>query len=262
MNGWFPKINKGGDIISGDSGIWVTINPNKYIQIDTTGTRPIWVSSLFVYNRNNGQTQFGPNILNVAYNDYIGSDDTRWAGFTAGLGSVDIYDGRIIVRTIPKACIPRFATNSFGYLIPYQPKPDNIRQLMVNDSTFTSGIITNWDFLSPEIVVVQEATGTYTRVFRASVAVVNVTTDENLIKLFHYKNEVWIVSNTSFPDGMTFVRPLDSYYGYFIKGILMNPDARVIDNSLRLVASDNLGMPKFDNWINFSQPRFDLRLVS
>lgn len=259
MNGWFPKISISEAIASGNNGIWITDILGSR-QVSSVGIGPIWAGNVLIYNRNDNTTQIGNSIIPIAYNDYVGSDDTRWAGFVAGEGRVDYYTKLNSIGSIKTACNPRLSKDQFGYLTPYQA---NYRNLILNDKIFASGAIMDFQLGDdPSQCVWMIATGTYTRSLLTQSGKIDIRDDEAPIKVFTAPdNKPWIVTQTRIEGGVTFIRPFDSPFGYFISGILMFPSVRMINGRLRVCGSDDRGNALFNNYIDFSKPRVDLRLV-
>ena len=259
MNGWFPKFKFDGTIASGNAGIWITTTSSHSYQYDANGLAPIWANITLIYNRNNGTSQVGDSVINSAYNDYRGSVSGNWAGFLAtGLGRLDRYNGTQLVGSINNATLPRFGGPQFGYLSPWQA---NERALIIEGTVAAIGPITDWQwerFGAFHVYVV--ATGTYTKEIRdPSGQNISIRTDENPIVVFMYDSYPWLVTGCS--ESLTFIRPFNSPFGYYIAGDLFFPDAIMVGERLQVAGSLADGTPRFDNYVDFSKPRTDLRLL-
>jgi hypothetical protein len=259
MDAWFSKINVNQNIVSGSLDIWLTPKDKKSYLAEVSGTGPVWVNSIVVYNGRDGGTYFDKDKLPASYNFLTGSDDTRWAGFLASPARVDLYEGATLIKSISEACIPRLAKDKFGYLTPYQA-PNNVRSLIVNGIVYSVGIITDWIMdITGTVIVWQVATGVHTRELHTLGGKVSLYQDEYPVAAFLLGTEPWIVTGTG--DKGFLVRPVLGYVGYRIGADLYYPDARVIDGRLLVVGSDSRGQPLFDNWIDFSEERIDLRFL-
>lgn len=262
MNGWFPHINYNKEIISGNADIWITPTVGDPYTIGQ-GFRSIWQGLTPVYGKNDGTTQVGKELLNTFYGQYEGSDGGNWAGFNGGGGQIDIYQGTHLIDSIVKGCIPRFGKTYFGFLYPYQPDASGYRQLYIDDIAYADGILTEFQIGDNDVVVWQVATGTYTRQLWSKLwgvdTRIDIRDDETPRKVFAVGNETWMMNETHIG---TFIRPIDSPYGYIIHGDLYYPDARMIGDKLRVVGSYANGTPRFDIWIDFNTARVDLRTVT
>jgi hypothetical protein len=255
MNAWFPHINPDDSIASGDTSVWV-----DGAQVAAVGGGPVWAGRTLIYsNRLDGSAArviVGGVPVVGGYSALVGSDDDRWAGFAPGQGRIDLYHGITLERQLPECCAPRFAPGIFGYLSPFQSQPPAYqRTLFINDAPVAKAAILDF-VLGDGLVVFQIATGVYTRaLLLPSGEVVSIRDDEAPIYLFRGPGGApWIVTQTQTG---TLVRPLFSTSGYRIPGVLDNPDARMIGARLRVAGSDR-GQPRFDNWIDFSEPRIPL----
>lgn len=248
VNGWFPRIGASGRIASGNTSVWV-----DGVLVASEGGSPIWAGDTLVYNNRQGATVVGTSSVPMAYNEYRGSDDGRWAGFVGNNGRVDVYSGVTMIRSIDGACAPRFAAGQFAYLRPYQ---SSNRELVFNDAVIASGPIMDV-VLGDGIAVWQIATSAYARALMTLNGAVHVRTDETPIAVFVAPDgKPWIVSGTN--NVGTLVRPLDSAFGYLVAGDFYYPDARMVGSRLRLVGSYSNGAPRFDEWIDFTATRTNL----
>jgi len=257
MNGWFPRLNRLGAIVSGNSGIWVTQGGSA--SISPVGTTPAWCGLAPVFNLNDGRSSFNGEAVPDAYNEYAGSDGYQWAGFSAAAGGrVDVYENARIKRQIPHACVPRFGGPWFCYLQPYA---DSHRQLIRNGGVLATGSILTLA-ISPggEVLVYQIATGTYTReILSEDGKRLNLQSEETPLAAFLGPDgQPWLFTQT--PNKGDLVYPAFSSFGYHVTGDLYNPDARMQDGRLRIVGSTSAGVLR-EVWIDFSAPRQDLRLL-
>jgi hypothetical protein len=254
MDAWFPRINARGAIASGARSLWV-----DGVLFAAQGGNPAWAGLALVYNDLDGGTVIGTTRLPVGYNVLVGSDDGRWAGFSApGAGRVDLYSPAGGAGNLPGACVPRFGDGKFGYLFPYQTRPDNMRTLMVDGVAVVAGVLLDF-VIGAGTILWQTATSTYGRALATPAGPCNIRDDEAPIALFTAPDRTpWVVTQTQIG---TMVRPVASPFGYFLAGDLYNPDARMIEDRLRVVGSSASGQPLFDHWIDFTAPRVDLRLV-
>ena len=257
-DGWFPKINSGGAIASGSAAIWLTDAQGSHL-VSEVGTSPVWAGGALVFNRKNGTTDVGGQVVHADYNELIGSDDDRWAGFYApGDGRVDVYRGMTKESSNNTMCAPRFGGPHFAYLAPFQAE---WRNLVVDNVVIAHERIMDVQLSrGGEFYVYMQATGTYTRqIVDHKGRLVSLRDDETpLVAFVGPGGEPWMLSGTQIG---TFVRPLNSSMGYFIEGDLYNPDARVFGDHLRVVASYANGMPRFDIRIFFAAPRIDLTKI-
>jgi hypothetical protein len=266
VNAWFPRLRADGVIASGNNGIWLTQLNNAQIEKSPVGAGPIWAAQRSVYNRNNGTTQVGAEVVPYAYNDYVGSDHGEWAGFAAvGLGVVDRYNGHIKTDAISGICAPRFCGASFGYLEPFQTGPTNVRTLWLSGATRAAGVIIDWVAdRGGNHFLYTVGVGTYGKrimTHKGEDVTIRSQQDEQPLVTFVGPDDLpWIVSGTT--NSGTFVRMVYSAFGYRIPGDLFYPDARMIGDRLRVVGSFNNGAPNFDNWVDFDPAkRIDLRTV-
>lgn len=251
MNGWFPKLNSEDEIFSGNSGVWIT-KDGQSSQYDTVGTSPIWAGLVPVYNHNDGTSRIGSQAIPKAYNKYQGSDILQWAGFDAPTATIDLYEAEDLVKSIPNAVNPRFGAQQFGYLTPYQSSQ---RNLILNGATFASGVIVDFQLGdNPSQCVWQVPGGLLTKNGSISIGI-----EETPLRVFSYEDKPWLMSGTSIPGGITFIRPFDSYMGYVIKGVFMYPDCRMLGNKLHVVGSTGQG-ELINNFLDLTSPRVDLRL--
>lgn len=260
MNGWYPALRNDGVIASGDSGIWITPLSGEPKQVSGVGGRPVWCGQQLVYNRNDNTTQYGPStVLPIAYNEYVGCDGGQFAGFLS-TGVVHRYLWpHLTPATNVLGCAPRFYGCSFGYLTPYQ---STTRTLMIDGAPVKTAIIIDWcaDRCGGSyLYTVGE--GTYgKRIFdnKGNDVSIRSQLDEMPIANFTGIDGLpWMLSNV--PSAGTFVRMIYSAWGYLITGDLYYPDARIIGDRLRVVASDAHGAPR-NLWVEFSDAnRVDLR---
>jgi hypothetical protein len=255
MNGWFPSLNVNNDIISGNNGIWVTPFQSLSTQISPAGTTPCWSGTVPVWNYNDGTTRYGSSHIAKAYNEYEGSSIDQFAGFTSD-GTFDVYNHGVFSVQV-QGCVPRFS-DVLGYLYPYQ---NSYRQLVVNGITIHEGVITNFvllDHWSVWVEYVGNVPQLYTS-YDGTLTNITIEKSENPQFAFYSPDGTgWVVTNTSLGGGVVFVRPLIGYMGYVITGELFYPDGKMINNQLYVVGSSSNGTLR-DGWIDFSQPRVDLR---
>ena len=258
VNGWFPKINASGDILSGNSGIWLSPHGAAPVQLATAGTQPVWAGSARVWNSDANQTIVNGAVLSGAYNEYRGSDAGPWAGFSAANGGgIDRYSNTTVTDRHPTACCPRFGGALFAWLQPYESTQ---RTLYLNGAAIATGAIMNVA-ISPggEVLVYQTATGEYTRaIWSQDGKNISQRNDEDPVAAFLAPDgQPWIVTQT--PGDGTLVRPAFGYMGYQITGDLYYPDARMFGDRLLVAGSLANGTPRFDAWIDFSAARIDIR---
>ncbi len=257
MNGWFPKINKIGQIASGNNGIWLTDIDGKQKQVSPTGTNPFWAGDKLCYNRNDGTTQVGINVVPIAYNTYFGSESDLWTGFlSTPNGRVDFYKDIDKINTADGICLAKNSNNNLCYVSPYN---NENRTLVYNNVPIFQGKVTNYILSSPSgLIAWQIATSTYGRQILNQSQIISIRTDEDPMFGFDFLGQTYIVSQTQIGQ---LIYPLGSHFGYFRAGELYYPDGKVFDNKLHLVGSDGNGEPLFDNYIDLLSPRQDLRLV-
>ncbi len=253
MNGWFPHINRVGQIASGSSEVWV-----DDALVTTEGGNPFWLGTALGYsNRKDGDAArviLPTGEIKAGYNVLTGSDDTRWAGFFApGEGRLDIYAGLELARRIEGGCSARFAPGAFAFIHPFQ---STYRALILNEVVVDRGAIVDSALYSDGFIVWCVADG-YRYTLKTASGDVNIRDDETLVAAFFGPDEQrWLVTATQTG---TLVRPMRSHMGYRIVGDLYYPDARMIGARLRVVGSTENGDPLFDNWIDFDAERIDLR---
>lgn len=257
MNAWFPRIGPTGEILSGNNGIWRTSPMMSPAQISPVGTSPVWAGQRIVYNKNDGTTFVDGVIVPIAYNFYVGSDDGRWAGMVAdATGRVDVYLGATKIAEVGGGCDPALGGSKFAYLTPYQSTQRNliIEPLVVASGTIMKVALSR----NGQYGAYQTATSTYKRaLFSLDGKDATVRDDEGLILVFIGPDlEPWVMTQT--PEVGTLVRPLFSKMGYQITGALFYPDARMDGERLHVVGSGSDGQPRFDVWVDFSQPRIDV----
>lgn len=260
MNGWFPKIRTDAVVASGNAGIWLTGGVGSR-QFSPVGIGPVWMGNALVFNQNNGTTYVGGLSIPVAYNDYRGSDDDRWAGFVAvGEGETVFYRGLVADVPVPKACAPRFGGATYGYLTPFQPAADGLRTLVLDGALkAASGVLLDWAIEpSGAFYVYQVGTSTYGRQIKDEHgAVVSINDNEAPIALFLGPDgQRWMVSGTT-NDGL-FVRPVYSDEGYRLVGERFYPDARVYGANLMVASSSSSGVLQVE-WVNLYGTRHNLR---
>lgn len=261
MDGWFPKLDEAGRVASGSDGIWVTdaVGPRL---MSATGTGPAWAGAQLVFNASDGTTNVDGVPVPAAYNELVGADDGRWAGFhSVGAGRLDIYRGAVRIASEPGICCPRFGGGRFAYLVPFQTAQDEVRSVVLDNAVVATGRIMDVRLSrGGEFYVYLTATGTYTRqIYDQSGRAVGIRDDEvPLVAFVGPGGEPWMLTGT---DAGAFVRPVSSPLGYLITGELFYPDARMFGGRLRIVASLHDGTPRFNEWVDFSAPRTDLRVV-
>jgi hypothetical protein len=255
MNGWFPKINKLNQILSGNNGIWLTDQYNNYKLISHIGTNPFWLNNdTICYNRNDGTTQIANNIVPKAYNEYYSSEFDQWTGFTADrVGEVDFYQGIVKTNNAPGICLAKYCGDNLCYVAPYQ---DENRTLAYNNIPIFQGKVLNYVLSPSGLIAWQIATGTYTRQILNQSFIISIRNDEDPILSFDFLGQTYLVTQTQIGQ---LVYPIGSHFGYLRKGDLYYPDGRVFNNKLRLVGSSSSGEPLFDNWIDLLSLRVDLR---
>jgi len=264
INGWYPRLRADGVVASGNAGIWISPPAGEPYQVSPVGTSPIWAAITLVYNRNDHTTQVGNTVLPRAYNEYVGSDSGNWAGFVAvGTGRVDRYNGPNLIASLAGVCAPRFLGPQFGYLQPFQPGADNRRALIIEGQTRAEDVILDWQAdRGGRFYVYTVATGTYTRRImdhKGNDCTIRTQADETPLVAFLGLDDLpWILSGTT--NSGTFVRMIYSAFGYVIPGELFYPDARIVGDRLKVVGSTSNGTPRVE-WIDFSAPKVDLRLV-
>jgi hypothetical protein len=260
IDGWFPRLRNDGVLASGSKGIWITPLDGPPALISTVGLRPVWAAQALVYSRDNGTSQVGVETVPTAYNEYTGSDFGQWAGFyQVGLGRVDLWNNRTLVRQIPGACAPRFVGAALGYLTPYAA---NTRSLVIDGIARTTAVIVEWCAdRGGAAYAYTIANGVSTRrIFdsKGNDCTIRAQQDETAIVMFiGLDGHPWIVSWTP---AMTFVRMIYSAFGYVFPGDFLNADARMIGARAHVVGSLTNGEPR-SAWIDFSVPMVDLRKV-
>ncbi len=255
MNGWFPKLRADGTIASGNAGIWLTDSSGSR-QVSLIGTGPFWLGNLLCYNRNDGTTQIGDAIVPHAYNAYFSHGD-KWNGFLASAaGHVDFYTGTVKTGDADGLCLVKPTIDDGRvYVSPYA---DEARTLVYNNVPIFQGKVTNYVLSGTGLIAWQIATGTYTRQILNQSQILSVRDDEDPILGFEFLGQTYLVTQTQIGQ---LVYPLGSHFGYIRRGDLYYPDGAVFGNRLRLVGSSGSGDPLFDNWIDLTAPRVDLRKV-
>lgn len=260
MNGWFPKFSALATIASGNAGIYVRYADGAERKMSDFGIGPVWAGPTLVYNWNDEvHTQVGGERLNIAYNDYRGSDIGEWAGVRDGY--IHRYRGTTLIQRIEgvHACNPRFGGPLFGYMTGC----DNTeKQLLIEGAIAAIGALTTWAWeRNGAFHVYQVSTGTYTyEIHEPAHGVISIRPDETPIVVFIGPDGLpWMLSGTNAQAGLTFVRhaSLDPM-GYAIHGELFNPDAIMVAGKLRVAASLSNGAPRYET-IDFTKPRIDLR---
>jgi len=261
MNGWSPKLNASGDILSGNAGIWLT-RDGQSSQLSPIGVGPVWAGFAPIYNRNDGTTWVNGDILPFAYNYYSGSERNNWVGGN-GPGSIEaleIYSGLSMYERIPNAAVGKFGGPYFCYLTPYQSVT---KSLIRNGGTIATGPIVAYA-LSVDGAVLLYTTdhGGVKQIWSDDNHDISIRTDEVALNAFIGPGgQPWMFSGTNHSG--SFVRPClgpDRAFGYVIAGDLYYPDARMQGPGLRVVGSSDAGVLR-EVWIDFSVPRVDLRLV-
>lgn len=251
MNGWFPKINSRGDIVSGSTEVWITYADGSQVQIASDGGGAHWLTDdSIIYNHTDGSgTTIWPSMERCqGYNYLTANGAGKWAGGKAGSGGVDVYEGSKLVRSIDLACQPKFDGDILAYLTPYQ---DPNRQLIVNEASVVSGPVVDYVLGSPIMALI--ASGTYTKGYTAGVTI-NPTVGGPV------RSGDWICENAGSKEGL-FVHPWDSYEGYFLADSnWFYHDFRVINGVLIVAASTSSGNPRIAR-IDPASPRIDLRTV-
>lgn len=252
MNGWFPKINSRGEIVSGNTSIWVT-SPEGSYQIVETGGNPQWLEGRVVlYDNRVGRTStLPPSETAPAYNTLVSNEKGEWAGWLqVGAGQVDHYKGMKLVESIPNAGMPQFGPEGLAYVENVQS--DSNRTLIYGGKSVYTGPITAYVLGPP--VVVQIATLTYDRKYVTG----GILT---LGPRFGWPtlSGNWICEQSGLIDGL-FVRPIDSFNGYYIKENLLNPDMRLVGGQLLIAASTSNGELVVKS-LSLTSPRIDLRTI-
>lgn len=262
MNGWFPRINRAQDVISGNSGLWLT-QQGVSVQIAPTGTTPCWAGFAPVWNMNDGHSRFnGGHVVDRAYSEYRGRDDGYWAGaIQSGAGQVDLYENAQRVASIPGATLPRLGGGRFVFVTPYQGTTN--RSLVVDFMPRQTGAITNAT-ISPDGSVLIYQTN-YAHIWPEDKpptgTPLNARPQETPVAAFIGPDGApWVVCETPEAGGLVLVRPAFSVFGYAVRGELYNSDWRMQGPSLRGVASSSTGMLR-EVTIDFTVPRQDLRLL-
>lgn len=271
MNGWFPRLRNDGLIASGNTSVWLTALDGTAREVANPGGWPVWAGQMLVYNLRDGRTQAGPVVLAQEYSAYIGSDVGQWAGFIGGpVGEVhryalDVANTTVLRRlqTLPAACLPAFCGASFGYLTPYQADAvGHARTLYVDDVPRATDTILDWCAnKGGGCYLYTVARGTYERrIFdqRHNDVTIRTQQDETPYCVFIGPDGYpWMVSWTP---THTFVRMIYSASGYVFEGDFLNADCRVIGARAHLVGSTSDGVLR-EAWIDFNQPRVDVRKV-
>lgn len=262
MNGWFPKINSLNQVASGNDGIFLTNPDNSVVKVSSKGTSPFWIGNKLCYNLNDGRTAVGDEIIDKAYNNYYGSEISRWTGFIAvGEGKVDFYDGINLYNSADKAVTAKYAGygSIYGfnlvYLAPFQA---DIRSLVYNNILIANAFIPDYGISLNGNIAWQIAVSTYGREIHSYVGRISIRSDEGIVAVIDYLGQSWLVTQC---DVGVMIYPFLSHFGYFLPGDLFYPDARVVGNLLRVVGSSNSGEAKFDNYVDLSKARIDLRLI-
>jgi len=256
-NGWSPKLNASGDILSGAGSIWLT-RDGVSRQLAEHGSGHCWAGFAPVWNTNANLTAFNGYGAYQGYHDYSGSDDFQWAGFDAtGAGRTDVFHNGNRAFSIGGACNLRFGGTRIAYLTPYLPED---KHLIVNGREAAHGKLVALALSHDGAVLVYSiATGTYTRViYSEDGKPLNVRPNETPLVTFLRNGQPWLLTQT--PDVGLLVYPAFDVMGYQIQGEMFNPDARMQGDRLRVVASSDAGVLR-EVWIDFSAPRVDLRLV-
>lgn len=255
VNGWFPKLRADGTIASGNAGIWLTDGTGSR-QVSTVGTSPFWLGDVLCFNRNDGTTQIGTAVVPHAYNAYFAFGD-RWTGFVANTtGRVDFYRGVTKTDDEDGICLAKPAPD--GGMVYVAPYADEAKTLVYNNVPIFQGKVTNYVLSWTGLIAWQIATGTYTRQILNQSQILSVRDDEDPILGFEFLGQTYLVTQTQIGQ---LVYPLGSHFGYIRRGDLYYPDGRVFGTRLRLVGSTGTGEPLFDNWIDLTAPRVDLRTV-
>jgi len=248
MNGWFPQFNKHGDILSGDTEIWLTHQTDGIItsqeKLVEHGTKPIWLTpNTFIYNDRNGRTKsYPPEVDTIAYNELSSNQNGLWSGFHAvNDGFLDNYKNSNLQSTVAKGSQAKYDQDKLAYLTPYQ---DEYKHLIIDNKEVYSDRIVDY-IPNPLIVVV--ATGTYTRQF-VGAPIINPTENRPVY------SDGWLCTNAGDAEGL-YLRPYDSLTGYFLAGSdWFYHDFIKIGESLIVAASTSSGDLRI-KCIRTSEPR-------
>lgn len=249
VNGWFPRINAAGDIASGDTEVWIS-NVRGGARLIGIGGGPKWLTPTTVLYGSGEHTVEWPSgkVLGPRYNATETNGEGRWAGFVAmGDGWVDVYQGAVLERTIPKATKPKWFGDTLAYLTPYQ---STARSLIVGEEVVLKDLPI-MDFDGPPVVATI-ATGMYTRVLHGTPT---LYPDEGDVLV----RSGWVLGWSNTVGGLL-LRRVGTTKGFtIIGGTRYYPDFVVTDNLLTLVSSSGAGVLQIDPPIDLTAPMVDLR---
>lgn len=262
MNGWFPKIRADGTIASGDTSVWITPPTGAPFIAAEVGGGPVWAGSVLVFNTRQHTTNVGGVIVAGDYNERQGAEtEGWWAGATnASQGLVEIWQHTTLRQRLPTACAPRLGGDRVGYMVPFQPRAGGLRDLVIDGVIAHTDILITWAWARDGSVYVYTVGdgSVYGKIIKDHTGTaISLRPDEVSLGVFlGPDDQPWMLSGTTV--GL-FVRPLYDPMGYLLDGVDI-PDCRMLGGRLRVVGSVQ-GQPKFDQWVDFSQPRRDLREV-
>jgi hypothetical protein len=237
-NGWFPSINGRGDVVSGNSGIWL-----NGAQVSPFGIGPLWLTDdVYMFGDGNGlRTHFSDGqVLTVGYNYIRTNGAGKWAGCNG-----EVID---VIRR------PSKGQHSFAGSVPmwdgdtlYWVKDgQTTAKTIVREGVAVFGPAPVMSYAVQPLIV-----ETFPHVINGSPNV--KATDEGGV-LTH---NGWLLTNVG--TGLA-VRPVSSVVGFFLAGEnWYNPDFRIIGDLLIVAASTANGQPNIAKFDIASDPRIDLK---
>jgi hypothetical protein len=256
MNGWFPKINSLGEIVSGAGSIWFNGS-----QIASPGTYPGW------YDDN--------TIIFIGQNDYLWMIDKDGTGLVKvssvkynllcagnrkviGFSNPDIYinGNKIIEGTAPSISKDG---NVITYATPYFQ--DNV-DVIVNATKVGSGLVFNTSSCKNAVcwsVANGGGRDIYGKLAGGPVAKLSLVKWEEAILVDVDGQFPWIISRLH--DDTMNAHPWGEKFGYHFNSPCWSPDALFVNGKILVACSDGNGNPT-NIEIDINLPRVDLTLAN
>lgn len=252
MSGWFPKLNRNGDVVSGDGVVFVNGETRG------PGNKPVWNGpGRVVASGLPGSvlidTATGARVdVALGFNELSGEQRTgQWAGWKPGddrQGFAAFYRGGETEPWTTAAGItaPQYSDlgSHLAYINPYQAIA---RNLICDNRPIASGPITSVSVCESAIVW-QVASGMYTyAVFGARFGADGLPGATEYLgilpwedpQVFDTPEGPWVLSVTQDPGVM--LRPFGSNRGYRLVGLFYYPHAAFVQGRIRIVSSSDHG---------------------
>lgn len=255
MSGWFPRLNRNGDVVSGDGVVFANgVNRGP-------GNRPVWNGpSSVVASGLPGSvlidTATGARVdVAEGFNELSAEQRTgQWAGWRPGddrQGFAAFYRGGETEPWTTAAGItaPQYSDlgSHLAYINPYQA---STRNLICDNRPIASGPIMQVSVCESAIVWLV-ATGVYTRaVFGARFGADNLPGASESLgildweepQVFDTPEGPWVLSVTQDPGVM--LRPFGSNRGHRLVGLFYYPHVAFVQGVIRIVSTDAHGTPQ------------------